>query len=114
MATSGLTPGEQAAIQLLGIIMASAVGAALISGGIMFYNSVRQFGHKGFFHSSITYLSVSTSFFAVYMSVAIIVAFGGVLMENPAGWAILIGLMGIETVGITQLIALWNARANGL
>lgn len=111
---TNLTPGEQAALELLGIIFASAVLAALVSGGIMLYNSFRQFGSRGATHSTLTFLSISVSFFAVYMSVATLVAFGNPLMGNIAGWAIIIGLMGIELAGVNQLIALWNARANGL
>lgn len=105
---------DLAALDLLVALIGGSIFLAFSSGLALLIKSIRQFGSPGVIRSFFTWFQASMSFFAIFMPVSIIVVFGSPLSRSWPGISIMLGLLGIEMIGVLRLIVLWEQRGQQL
>ena len=106
-----LRAGDIAALNLLFSLLQWSLIIGAVAAGILLYRSIKQFGPPKPAKGVWIWFSASMSFFAVFMPLSIMLVFGQVLSHSLPGWSILLGLIGIESVGMLRLIKIWEKRS---
>jgi len=106
-----LRAGDLAALELLFSLVQWSLIIGAVAAAVLLYNSIRRYGAPKPAKGVWIWFSASMSFFAVFMPLSIMIVFGDVLSRSVPGWSILLGLMGIESVGLLRVVKIWEKRS---